>query len=210
MYALGDGRMLWSFDAETGVSPCARSMAMVNISDLTTTLYCDGEDHSFSWNRLELNNTTNMTSATAVITDSSNQSHSYTIDLPSGVLDLTTIATDLGLGDDLSLSLDISFSSPVNSSYSLYYDGDPAQACFQTRVIGCGTAETIDNTAYLLDPVTDTELGSTTSNSFAVEDLACPVVADQVDLAVIKTSDKYSYQPGEDISFKLGSERAHV
>jgi hypothetical protein len=54
VFGLGDKGVLWSFDPDSGHTPCMSGASTVYVGDPKP--FCDGRDHGVAWDRLELTN----------------------------------------------------------------------------------------------------------------------------------------------------------
>lgn len=185
LFGLGNQGVLWSFDPESGSTPCLTT-------DLTLTapdFFCDGEGHPFTWDRIELSDIDLTPGVDFSIFDVKVFDNLGTLRLgpikmvgTSGVLDLSGIP--VGPNTE-TLTVEIQATALSTAPWD---DGDPplvvttfdadasAQFCFETQIPDvCDTIEgPIENTVT-------TALGASATASLAfVENIdtcgePCPV-----------------------------------
>lgn len=188
MVGVSENNFLWSFDRNTGETPCRKTNNQVNIKPAvdTTTAYCDGQAHSsYSWAKLRLNsvNMYDFEYVNITIRDKNNNivgsfNNVNIKDIES--LDLSSIPYT-GNTDELKVEVKTSVwnTSPwANNAgpngtdrnlplVTVVLNGDPAQYCYQTIVDNRCNFESVSTLSdiTILSGGNTTQLSRNTSRS---------------------------------------------
>jgi hypothetical protein len=165
MLGLGNSGILWSFNPDTGATPCNTSAAPSVVKP--SGFYCDGATHTITWNKVSILDTFLATGLTDVITKVYDKngiflkqgsvlaaSSSLLIsDIPYGTgvtyntitgLDTTELQVETnGYGTAAGLT------GLVGKKTLASFNGDNPQVCFKTKIKNNFTAATVTNTANI-------------------------------------------------------------
>jgi hypothetical protein len=165
MLGLGNQGILWSFNPDTGATPCTTSAAPSVVKP--SGFYCDGGVHPTTWNRITIVDTFSTTNLTDVVTKVYDKNGIF---LKQG----SVLATNSSLSiSDIPLGNSVSYNSLtglnttelqvettgygsaaglaglVGKRTVTSFNGDNPQVCFRTKVKNNFTAATVTNTANI-------------------------------------------------------------
>ncbi|MBC7472215.1 MAG: hypothetical protein H7196_03070, partial [candidate division SR1 bacterium] len=164
MLGLGDAGILWSFNPDTGATPCTTSSASTVIKP--SGYYCDGQSHTITWSKSNVVDTFSTTGLNDIITKvydkngiflkqgSVLSTFSLSIsDIPYGNsvsynsltgLDTTEIQVETtGYGTTSGLA------NLVGKRTVTSFNGDYPQVCFKTKINSAYKAAILANTANI-------------------------------------------------------------
>jgi uncharacterized repeat protein (TIGR01451 family) len=216
----------WSFDANTGESPCRHVQKTVTItpqSDLSDA-YCDGQPRSSGWGKLKLDKSSLYDYRSFIVTvkdKNGNVVGSFNnVDLktePDGHLDISSIALS-GNTDELIVDIEAELANTApwgddpdtvtvdaNVPYlTVEMSGDPAQYCYETSVPDLTTYCDIDSVSTSTEISAELEFDTLEANNQS----DMPVTIDpqtqcKKDLKISVSADKTTAKPGDLVSYTV-------
>jgi signal transduction histidine kinase len=213
----------WSFDANTGESPCRHVKKTVNIRPQTDigNAYCDGQSRTSGWGKLKLDKSSlyDYRSFKVTVKDKSgNVVGSFNnVDLktePDGHLDISSIALS-GNTDELIVDIDAELANTApwgddpdtvafdaNVPYlTVEMSGDPAQYCYQTSIVNECDISSASTTTKVTSELEYDTLEDTNISSIPViqpEETQC-----FKDLKINVSADKSIVKPGDLVAYTL-------
>lgn len=214
---------VWSFNAQTGETPCRYIQRTTTIKPQTdlSNAFCDNKPHSTGWGRLRLNKTKiyDYRYFRVTIKDKvGNVINGFnTVDLKgleNGILDISAIPLS-GNSDELTVEIDAELANTapwgddpttaavdVNTPYvTVEMSGDSAQYCYETAIKDeCDIAE-VETTSTVTSELEFDTLENTNTKSLNVvqpENTQC-----FKDLKINVTADKEVVKPGELVTYTM-------
>lgn len=162
LWGLGDTGFLWSFDRDTGSSPCKKVMSNVQIEP-STEFYCDGgSGHARAWTKatvtgIDLGDVDSMvmTVRDADGTPIPGFERRDLVAEGSSAIDLSSIP----IADKSRLQASVAISTRSDAPWRdgtprlvVSFDGDPIQICVQTTVVDeCSVGDVTDTATSLTE-----------------------------------------------------------
>lgn len=212
IWGLGDTGFLWSFDRDTGASPCKKILSNVQIEP-STEFYCDGgSGHARAWTSAAVTgvNLGDLESMVMTVRDGDGNpipgfEGRDLVTEGTTSLDLSSIP----ITDETRLNVSVAVSARSDAAWRtgtprlvVGFDGDPIQVCVQTTVVDDCSVGDVSDTATSFTNV-DGVAGTLELEARKTMNVFRPGVECGVDVAVHKDDSQLKVRPGTELTYEV-------